>query len=198
MGQPQARPQADGRGGTGAGILAQARADDGIRSEGFPLPQPAQAGFQGRPAESDVGVRFHLRADRRGLAVPVHLCRPVQPPRGRLGGQQHHRPTTCHRRFSERCGEPASGTAAGDSHGSRLPVYLMGFPARGGRHGRNSEHEPPGPRPTTMPAPRRSSRRSRLSASTDCISRPARRPWTRLWHIFCSTTDAVSINPSAT
>jgi len=32
---------------------------------------------------------FTYVPDRRRLAVPVHLCRPVQPSHGRLGGQQH-------------------------------------------------------------------------------------------------------------
>ena len=40
---------------------------------GLSISQPAQAGFQRRAAESDMGIRFHLRVHRRRLVVFVYL-----------------------------------------------------------------------------------------------------------------------------
>ena len=71
--QSKADSQADGQGRPDAGILAQACADDRIRPPGLSISQPAQAGFQRRAAESDMGVRFHLRVHRRRLVVFVYL-----------------------------------------------------------------------------------------------------------------------------
>ena len=144
MREPKARAQVDGYGGTRTGDMAQKRTHNGIRSESGAVSEPAQAGFQGRYDESDMGIGFHLRADGRGLAVPVHFHRPVQPPRGRLGSKQNAGSKSGDRRPSERRGEPAPEGTAGDPYGSRLSVYIVGLQARGCVHRRHSEHEPPG------------------------------------------------------
>ena len=44
-----------------------------VSAPGLSISQPAQAGFQRRTAESDMGVRFHIRVHRRRLVVFVYL-----------------------------------------------------------------------------------------------------------------------------
>ena len=63
----------DGYGGARTRDIAQKRTHNGIRSESNAVFEPAQAGFQDRYDESDMGIGLYLCADGRGLGVSVHL-----------------------------------------------------------------------------------------------------------------------------